>query len=128
MAVNGPPVAEDDSGSTPVDTPVSIPVLVNDADPEAQPIQVTGTTPPDNGSVTFTPAGELIYTPNPGFSGIDTLTYTIDDGNGGSDTATVAVTVGDAGTATHPPTAVADRNQAAAFPSRMKALHEHRNR
>jgi hypothetical protein len=45
--------------------------------------------------VTITGGGTgLTYTPDPGFTGVDTFTYTISDGNGGQDTATVTVTVG----------------------------------
>ncbi|WP_282070467.1 DUF7507 domain-containing protein, partial [Olleya namhaensis] len=55
----------------------------------------TNTTTPDNGTVTISPTGEIIYTPNDGFIGEDTFTYTIcDDANPAlCDTATVTVTV-----------------------------------
>ena len=38
--------------------------------------------------------GEFTYTPNTGFTGVDTFEYTITDGNGFADTAIVTVTVG----------------------------------
>ena len=37
--------------------------------------------------------GQIMYTPNTGFAGIDTFTYTVEDGFGGESTATVTVTV-----------------------------------
>ena len=37
--------------------------------------------------------GQLVYTPNEGFSGEDSFTYVVSDGNGGTDTATVTITV-----------------------------------
>lgn len=98
---NQPPVAADDSLATPPDTPVSVPVLANDVDPEGQPLTVTGVTQPPSGTVTFLPGGTVLYTPVDGFSGTETFTYTISDGQGGTDTATITVTVdGDTPTAT----------------------------
>jgi len=92
---NQPPIAVDNSASTLPATPVTIAVLPNDSDPDNDPLTVTGFTPPANGSVTQNPDGTFTYTPNAGFTGVDTFTYTISDGNGGTDTATVTVTVPD---------------------------------
>ncbi len=101
---NAPPVAEDDSASTQPNTPVSVPILVNDSDPNNDPLVVDEITrPPTNGTVSFTPDGTLVYTPNPGFTGVDIFFYQISDGNGGTDTAMVTITVDDKS-----PTAVAD--------------------
>ena len=90
---NDGPLAVDDNSSTPEDTPVVIPVLGNDTDPENDPLSVTGATDPPNGSVTVNPDGTITYTPGPNFNGVDSFDYTISDGNGGTDTATVTVTV-----------------------------------
>jgi RHS repeat-associated protein len=89
---NRPPVAADDEVSTPEDTPVDIPVLGNDGDPDADPLAVTGVTQGATGTVTFTPSG-VTYTPNPNATGSDEFTYTVSDGRGGTATATVRVTV-----------------------------------
>ncbi|MET0997188.1 MAG: Ig-like domain-containing protein [Marmoricola sp.] len=68
------PVAVDDAASTTVGTPVTIPVLANDAGAMNEPPQVTAQ--PSSGSVTL--AGRsLVYTPAPGFTGTDSFTYEI---------------------------------------------------
>jgi hypothetical protein len=90
---NQPPDAVNDSASTSQGQSVTIPVLVNDSDPENDPFSITGTTPPANGSIVVNADGTITYTPNSGFSGQDTFTYTISDGSGGTDTATVTVNV-----------------------------------
>ena len=96
---NEAPIANADTATTPVATPIDIAVLVNDFDPDADPISITGTTNPTNGAVTVNPNGTITYIPNPGFTGEDTFTYTIcDDGSPQlCDTATVTVTVQDSG-------------------------------
>jgi len=91
--VNNPaPVATDDVATTDEDTPVIIPVLANDNDPDGDALSVTSATA-SNGLVTINPDGTITYTPNQDFNGTDTITYTISDGNGGTSTATVEVTV-----------------------------------
>ncbi|WP_298303488.1 Ig-like domain-containing protein [uncultured Erythrobacter sp.] len=90
--INPPPVALDDSATTDEDTPVNIPVLANDNDPDGDPLTVTSATAP-NGTVVIEADGTITYTPNANFNGADTITYTISDGNGGTATATVTVTV-----------------------------------
>jgi large repetitive protein len=89
---NPGPVAEDDISSTNEDTPVTIPVLLNDTDPDSDTLTVTAASAV-NGTVTINPDGTIEYRPNPNFNGTDTVTYTISDGNGGTTSATVAVTV-----------------------------------
>lgn len=90
------PDAVDNTYSTNEDTPLIIAangVLDGDSDPEGDPLTVTAFTQPTNGTVTIGSDGNLAYTPNPSFYGVDTLTYTISDGNGGTDTATVTINV-----------------------------------
>jgi large repetitive protein len=89
---NPPPVAANDTASTPEDTPVTIPVLANDRDPDGDPLTVTSASAL-NGTVVVNPDGTVTYTPNPGFNGTDTITYEISDGNGGTSLATVTVSV-----------------------------------
>ena len=94
--VNDPPVANDDTNTTPEDVAllVAVPgVLGNDTDVDGDSLTVTGHTQPANGTVTVNADGSLTYTPNPNFNGIDTFTYDIADGQGGTDTATVTITV-----------------------------------
>jgi len=89
---NNPPVANNDSATTLKDTPVTINVLVNDNDPDGDPLTIVSVTNPPNGSV-INNGNSVSYTPDPGWTGTDTFDYTISDGKGGSDTATVTVTV-----------------------------------
>jgi large repetitive protein len=90
--VNDPPVATNDVASTNEDTPVTIAVLANDTDLDADPLIVTAATAP-NGTVVRNANGTITYTPNANFNGTDTITYTISDGRGGTSTATVTVTI-----------------------------------
>jgi len=93
-AENVAPIAVDDAASTDEDTPVIITVLDNDSDPDNDPLTITETTTPENGTVVINEDGTITYTPNPDFNGTDTFEYTITDGNGGFDTAIVTVTIG----------------------------------
>lgn len=100
---NAAPTGTADSASTPTDTSVSIPVLVNDHDPNGDPLRVNDIGTPANGSATLNPDGTIVYSPDPGFSGTDNFTYEVCDPGGLCDITTVTVVVDDAA-----PTAVAD--------------------
>jgi hypothetical protein len=89
---NAPPTANDDTATTSRGVPVTIDVLANDSDPDADDLAVSGTTTPGHGTVRVS-AGAVTYTPDDGFTGQDTFTYAISDGRGGTDLATVSVTV-----------------------------------
>ncbi|MDJ0822060.1 MAG: Hint domain-containing protein [Paracoccaceae bacterium] len=91
---NQAPIANDDTASTDVDTPVAVPVLFNDSDPDGDPFFITSLTAA-NGTVVDNGDGTVQYTPNPGFEGEDTISYTITDDGGLSDSAEAIVTVGD---------------------------------
>lgn len=105
---NRVPVAQGDIATTSVDGSVTITVLQNDSDPDSDPLTVTVTTLPKNGT-TKVVNGQVIYTPNTGFFGEDSFTYTISDGRGGTATATVSVTVAAKEvTPTEPPVVVID--------------------
>jgi hypothetical protein len=91
---NGPPVATDDSATTPEDTATSIAVLANDTDPDGDTLSITTIGAAAHGSAAVDPSGtSIVYTPAAGYSGPDTFSYTASDGAGGSDTADVSVTV-----------------------------------
>ena len=95
--VDDPPVAVNDAATVEEDDPATtVDVLVNDTDPEGDPITIESVVQPANGVVVITNAGaDLTYQPDPNYCNTqaggspDTFTYTI---NGGS-TATVSVTV-----------------------------------
>lgn len=54
-------------------------VLANDTEPNGQPMTLTSVTGVANGTVSFTAAGNITYTCNAGFVGVETLTYTVCD-------------------------------------------------
>ena len=89
-AAAGSPRAADDVGTTNVNTAVVVDVLANDSDPDGDTVAVASLTMPSNGVASLNADGTITYTPNAGYTGIDTFTYTIEDGNGG--TATVRIT------------------------------------
>jgi large repetitive protein len=89
---NPAPTAVNDAATTNEDTAVTIAPLVNDTDPDGDPLRITAATAP-NGTVVINANGTITYTPRANFNGTDTITYTISDGNGGFSTAVVIVTV-----------------------------------
>jgi hypothetical protein len=96
--VNNPPVARDDAFTTSEDTPVNGDVLADngsgvDSDPDGDALSVALATGPANGSVVLQIDGSFSYTPDMGFSGMDTFVYQLADGNGGTDLATATITV-----------------------------------
>jgi hypothetical protein len=96
---NAAPVAVDDSGfATPVGKALTIPgatLLVNDSDPDGDPLSLSGVGGAVNGTVGLN-GGNPIFRPAAGYSGPASFVYTVKDGNGGSATATVSITVGNA--------------------------------
>jgi hypothetical protein len=104
---NSPPVAVNDSASTPFNTALSIAVLSNDTDANGDPLTVTAVGTAPRGTPTIGSGGtSVFYTPTSGLCGPDSFSYTIGDGHGGSASATVTVTVGCTGS--HTQTTVAD--------------------
>ena len=101
LTVNAPPTAVADMATTLPGTPVTIEVLDNDTDPEGGALTI-GDIPdgPSNGGVVVN--GDVTYTPDAGFVGIDSFSYVAVDPLGGMDTTTVTVSVNT------PPVAVDD--------------------
>ena len=95
--VNDLPVSNDDSAVTDEGIAVTINVLANDSDVDGDSLIVSGVTQAINGTVTNN-GNSVTYSPNGGFTGIDTFAYTTSDAVGGSSTATVTVTVNPVGT------------------------------
>ena len=87
LDVNDPPVADDDTGTTDEDTPVTVPVLGNDSDIDGtlDPASVTVTTNPANGTAADNPDGTITYTPDANFNGTDTFEYEVCDDDGACD-------------------------------------------
>ncbi|HFA50393.1 MAG TPA: T9SS type B sorting domain-containing protein [Bacteroidetes bacterium] len=69
------PVANDDQFTTDPEVPVSGNILSNDNTSTG--VSATVVTPPTNGTVTVDASGNMVYTPNAGFSGTDQFTYEI---------------------------------------------------
>ena len=67
---NRPPIANNDAASTAMDTPVTVPVLANDSDPDGDVLTVTSVGTPANGTATLN-GNSVTYTPSPGFTGSD---------------------------------------------------------
>jgi hypothetical protein len=108
---NTPPVAGDDTVTTPFNTAVDVTVLGNDTDADLDTLTVTSATDPAHGTTSLNPDGTIKYTPDAGFSGTDTFEYEISDGHGGTDTGMVTVTV-ELGVANPPPTSNAGADKA----------------
>jgi Bacterial Ig domain/Secretion system C-terminal sorting domain len=74
-------VASDDFASTLVNQPVTITILDNDfgftatIDPSS--VSTLGMLQPLHGTVSINSNGTILYTPNPGFSGLDTFEYRV---------------------------------------------------
>lgn len=93
---NQPPIAVDDTASTAAGWAVTVAVTANDWDPDGDPLSVVdaAVAPPDHGTAVKVSAGQVEYTPDPGFVGTDTFRYEIGDFNGHRRRAWVTVTVG----------------------------------
>ena len=88
---NVAPIAQDDN-STSDGNSVAVAVLSNDSDADGDTLSIDSITQPSNGSAVIR-FSQVIYTPNQGFAGIDTLDYTLSDGNGHSTTASITIIV-----------------------------------
>ena len=99
------PLAVPDIVTTTLDTPVTIQVVANDNDPDADVLSLAGVTLPGHGSLLVNPDRSVVYTPAAGYLGEDGFSYTVGDGRGGTAVGAVSITVGRPNAA---PVAVAD--------------------
>ncbi|XOV93646.1 MAG: Ig-like domain-containing protein [Bacteroidota bacterium] len=91
---NQVPVALNDNITTDEDAAIIIPVLENDTDDGTDPLTITATTGPANGTIVVNTDETITYTPNPNFNGDDSFTYTISDSEGlESEAATVSILI-----------------------------------
>lgn len=86
-----PPTAEDDSATTPADTPVTIDVLSND-DPVDGELTIVNVTAPQTGQVTVNDDNTLTYRPD-GDANLDRFTYQVRNGQNRTAQATVTITI-----------------------------------
>ena len=94
--VNQPPLARNDSFSTAVDKPITVQpgqLLVNDSDPEGDPLKIVSVQGATHGTVALNPDGTVTFTPEAGFHGTGSYSYTITDGKGGTSTADVIIQI-----------------------------------
>lgn len=89
------PILVDDVFSTEEGVPVSGNLLANDMEPDGENMNmlVFPLPPPLNGNVFMTAAGTFNYSPNPGFTGVDSFGYRVCDENGECTVATVTIYV-----------------------------------
>ena len=88
---NRAPVAVNDT-AVHVTSAVTVNVLLNDYDPDADNLTVTSVGTPSGGTAVLNSDGSVTYTPSSGTVS-DSFTYTIADGYGGTSTATVNIYV-----------------------------------
>ena len=67
-------------------------VLSNDSDADGEALVIVGVVPPTYGTAVDNDFN-ILYTPDPGFSGTDIFSYIVTDGNGGYATALVTIIV-----------------------------------
>lgn len=94
--VQDPPVATDDVFSTLEDTKLIVTcdcVLINDYDPDGDPLTGTLVQDVSHGTLTFQPDGTFVYMPDQDFFGVDTFTYTATDGHSTTPPALVTINV-----------------------------------
>jgi Ca2+-binding RTX toxin-like protein len=96
-APNTPPVAEDDTGFSVISGGTLLvsagELLANDRDGDGDALTITNVTPLNGGTAQLTSSGDIIFTPDSGFSGPATFSYDISDGRGGTASATVEIDV-----------------------------------
>ena len=80
--INDSPVTQSDSVeiTSGLDSSVAGNVLLNDIDVDGDALVAILVDSPANGTLTFDADGSFVYTPNPGFFGVDTFTYLASDG------------------------------------------------
>lgn len=91
-----PPVAIDDTYFVDEDAALTVSapgVLVNDTDPDGDPLTAVLVSGPSNGLLNFNADGSFTYTPTVNFSGSDTFIYKANDGSSDSNLAVVTITV-----------------------------------
>ncbi len=92
-STNRPPVAVTDAVEARAGASVALNVLVNDSDPDGDPILLTGVEAPE-GTVTFDGSGQVTFVPDPASTqGSIELAYTVADSYGASTTGTIRVVV-----------------------------------
>jgi hypothetical protein len=97
------PVTRADVARTNPGELVAVNVLNNDFDPDGDGFSIVSVTDPPNGTA-FHNGSQVVYAPDDGYAGVDTVSYTVRDTNGEESTGTLTVWVDTAVTSngTHP--------------------------
>ncbi|GIM93546.1 Ig-like domain-containing protein [Paractinoplanes toevensis] len=106
VTVGAPPAVPDKSAVAKPGGSVSVPLPTTDDGGRSVTVRWVGK--PAHGTAVLNPDGSVTYTPDPGFTGVDTFTYEVVDADGNVATASVIVTVTDPPAANRPPIAAAD--------------------
>jgi large repetitive protein len=94
-AVNDPPAAVNDVGTTSKNNAITLWILANDYDVDGDVLRVGGITQPSSGSVVVNPDQSIMFRPKPGFRGTVQMSYTAHDGRVASPAAYVTIQVMD---------------------------------
>ena len=89
---NTDPTVVDDTATTSENQSVIVDVLDNDSDSDQDTLSIKSVGEASRGEV-FLANGEVIYTPEYGYSGSDSFSYTVTDGRGGSGKGKVTITI-----------------------------------
>jgi len=92
--VNDAPVANSQSVSTAEDT--AKPITLTGADADSDPLTYTIVAPPTHGALSGS-GPNVTYTPDTGYSGMDSFTFIVNDGTVDSAPATVTIQISSAG-------------------------------
>ncbi len=90
------PTVNNEFVTTPRNTPIFIDVLANDFDSDGDTLSIDMVDNPANGTtekVTRNGVAGILYTPDPGFTGVDIFFYGVPDGRGNNGSGFVEVTV-----------------------------------
>lgn len=96
ITVNGAPIAGDDAYVMIRDRELTVPppgVLVNDSDPESDPMTLALVSGTSNGTLTWYGNGGFVYAPTAGYVGPDSFTYSVTDSFAQTTVATATITI-----------------------------------
>ncbi len=93
IQVNRKPTPVDDAGSDYQDSPIVVPVLTNDTDPDGDPLTLTADSALTAKGWYDCAGTSCVYWPNAGQTGADSFSYEVKDDRGLAATATVNITL-----------------------------------
>lgn len=120
---NTAPQLQDDAFTTQADTPVEVDPLANDSDNEGDTLTISRVSDPTHGTAQRADdTRQVIYTPKPGFVGIDSFQYFVSDGHDGIAQATIQIEVTRSDGSNRPPIAHDDINAVVAGSNRILSV------